>query len=93
MNEASCQINLRGRQLHMRPAQVIAEVASKYHSEIRAVNEHVDVNAKSLVEMIEFVAHMANSSGKFSFRAHGPDAKDAVSALEAAIEKHVEHVK
>ena len=90
MNKASCQINLRGRLLHMRPAQIISELASRYHSEVRAVHEHVDVDAKSIVEMIEFAAHMANSSGKFSFHAHGSDAKEAVSALEEAVEKNVE---
>jgi len=61
--------------LHMRPAQRIVEVASKYKSDIRAVKDEMDCNAKSILDMIEFAAHMALSTAMMITRfSSGPAA-------------------
>ena len=78
--------------LHMRPAQRIVETASSYQSDIRVTKDHLDMNAKSIVDMIEFTAYMvnrtANDDSEFFFRAHGADADKALSALEKLINDH-----
>jgi phosphocarrier protein HPr len=71
--------------LHMRPAQKIVEVASKFQSDVRAVKDDMDCNAKSILDMIEFAAHMVRSTAdddnSFLFRASGGDAQQALDAL------------
>jgi phosphocarrier protein HPr len=71
--------------LHMRPAQRIVEVASQFRSDIRAVKDSLDCNCKSILDMIEFAAHMvrqtAEDDNSFVFRASGDDAQEALDAL------------
>ena len=71
--------------LHMRPAQRIVEVATKYKADIRAVKDKMDCNAKSILDMIEFAAHMVRATAEddhsFTFRASGDDAQEALEAL------------
>jgi phosphotransferase system HPr (HPr) family protein len=84
-------INLQHKHgLHMRPAQRIVEVAKKFKSDVRACKNELDFNAKSILDMIEFAAHMvgktANEDNSFVFRASGEDAQAALDALEALID-------
>jgi phosphotransferase system HPr (HPr) family protein len=76
--------------LHMRPAQRIVEIASKHQSEIHAVKDDVDANAKSILDMIEFAAYMvgktADDDNSFVFRARGDDAQAALDALGALVD-------
>ncbi len=69
----------------MRPAQRIVEVASKFKADVRAVKDDMDCNAKSILDMIEFAAHMVRSTAhddnSFLFRATGDDAQSALEAL------------
>ena len=78
--------------LHMRPAQRIVELASRYNSDIRAVKDKLDCNAKSILDMIEFAAHMVRSTAdddnSFKFRANGEDAQVALDALSRLVEEH-----
>lgn len=71
--------------LHMRPAQRIVEVAIKYKCDIRACKDNLDFNAKSILDMIEFAAHMVGNTAEhdntFFFRASGDDAQQALDAL------------
>jgi phosphocarrier protein HPr len=73
----------------MRPAQRIVEIASKFKSDIRAVKEPMDCNAKSILDMIEFAAHMVRSTAdddnSFVFRASGDDAQEALDALSELV--------
>jgi phosphotransferase system HPr (HPr) family protein len=75
--------------LHMRPAQRIVEVAAKFRSDVRAVKDGMDCNAKSILDMIEFAAHMVRSTADddntFIFRASGDDAQAALEALGALV--------
>jgi phosphocarrier protein len=83
-------INLKNKHaLHMRPAQRIVEVASKFQSDIRAVKDNLDCDAKSILDMIGFAAHMVRATAEddhtFRFRARGKDAKEAIEALGTLI--------
>lgn len=87
------RINLRNKHgLHMRPAQRIVETASRYQSEVHAIKDHLDMNAKSIVDMIEFAAYMVNKAAEddneFHFRALGADAQEALSALDLLVNEH-----
>ena len=84
-------INLKNKHnLHMRPAQRIVEVASRFHADVRAVKDHMDCNAKSILDMIEFAAHMVRATAEddhsFVFRAQGIDAQQALDALSELVE-------
>jgi phosphotransferase system HPr (HPr) family protein len=79
-------INLKNKHaLHMRPAQRIVEVASKFNADVRAVKDTLDCNAKSILDMIEFAAHMVRATktedNSFQFRASGTEAQQALDAL------------
>ncbi|HYG73590.1 MAG TPA: HPr family phosphocarrier protein [Planctomycetota bacterium] len=83
-------INLKNKHgLHMRPAQRIVETATKFRSDIRAVKDNLDCNAKSILDMIEFAAHMVRSTAhddsSFVFRASGEDAQEALEALGSLV--------
>ena len=76
--------------LHMRPAQRIVEVASKYKADVRINKDNRDFNAKSILDMIEFAAHMVGNTAEhdntFVFRASGNDAQAALDALGILID-------
>ena len=76
--------------LHMRPAQRIVEVAGRFRSDVRAVKNSMDCNAKSILDMIEFAAHMvretAEGDNDFVFRARGEDAQEALDALDDLVD-------
>ena len=74
----------------MRPAQRIVEVAKKYKSDVRACKNELDFNAKSILDMIEFAAHMVGKTSAhdntFVFRASGEDAQQALDALSSLVD-------
>ena len=76
----------------MRPAQRIVEVASRFGAEVHAVKDHMDCNAKSILDMIEFAAHMVRATAEddhsFTFRARGKDAQQALDALGELVDDH-----
>ena len=76
--------------LHMRPAQRIVEVAKKFKCDVRACKNELDFNAKSILDMIEFAAHMvgktASEDNTFVFRASGEDAQEALDALGSLVD-------
>jgi len=87
------RISLRNKHgLHMRPAQRIVETASRFDSDVRAIKDHLDMNAKSIVDMIEFAAYMVNKAAhddnEFHFHAQGEDAADALNALDGLVDEH-----
>ena len=84
------QINLPNKHgLHLRPAQRIVETATRYESEVRAIKDHLDKNAKSILDMIEFAAYMVNKEAhddnEFHFHAQGADAIHALNALDVVV--------
>jgi len=87
------QINLPDKHgMHLRPAQRIVETATRYASEVRAIKDHLDMNAKSILDMIEFAAYMANKAvhddNEFHFHAQGADAIHALNALDVLANEH-----
>lgn len=76
--------------LHMRPAQRIVSVASKFKCDVRACKNHMDFNAKSILDMIEFAAYMvgetADDDNTFIFRASGEDAEQCLQALNILVD-------
>src|SRR5258705_337590 len=92
MNETWLEktINLQNKHgLHMRPAQRIVEVASKFKADVHACKDR-DFNAKSILDMIEFAAHMvgktADHDNTFVFKSRGDDAQQALDALSELID-------
>ena len=86
-------INLKNKHgLHMRPAQKIVETASGFKCDVRAVKDHLDLSAKSILDMIEFAAYMVNAAAEddnaFIFRAQGADASKAIAALDKLVNDH-----
>jgi len=89
----ACRVNLHNKHgLHLRPAQRIVETASSFQADIRAIKDHLDMNAKSIVDMIEFSAYMVNrvaeDDTEFCFEAVGADAEGALSTLSRLIDNH-----
>lgn len=85
------RVNLKNKHgLHMRPAQKIVETATHFKADVHAVKDHLDMNAKSILDMIEFAAHMVNAAAEddneFFFRAKGEDAEAALAALDKLID-------
>jgi phosphotransferase system HPr-like phosphotransfer protein len=83
-------IDLRDTQtLHLRPIQCIVEISSRYGAEVRAIKDHLDLNAKSITDMIELAAYLGNKvphdEKGFHFLAQGTDAVDALNALEVLV--------
>ena len=90
---AEKEINLKNKHnLHMRPAQRIVEVASRFHAEVRAVKDHMDCDCKSILDMIEFAAHMVRATAEddhtLMFRARGKDAQQVLDALGELVDDH-----
>lgn len=85
-------INLANKHgLHMRPAQRIVEVATKFKADVRACKDAHDYNAKSILDMIEFAAHMVGNTAEhdssFVFRSKGDDAQAALEALSTLVDE------
>jgi phosphocarrier protein len=68
--------------LHARPAAEIVKLAAKYESEITIVREDLEVNGKSIMGVMMLAAEQGAS---IVVRASGPDADQAVGAIEQLI--------
>jgi phosphocarrier protein len=81
MVERSVQI-LNKLGLHARPAAEIVKAASKFKSEITISREDIEVNGKSIMGVMMLAAECGST---ILVRASGPDATDAVAALERLV--------
>jgi phosphocarrier protein len=68
--------------LHARPAAEIVKLAAKYQSEITIVRDDLEVNGKSIMGVLMLAAECGAS---IVVRANGPDAEQAVGAIEQLI--------
>jgi len=66
--------------LHLRPASLIAETASRFTARIEIVKESLRVNARSILELATLVARQGDV---LRLEADGADAELALQALEA----------
>jgi len=69
--------------LHARPAAEIVKLAAKYRSDITVVREGLEVNGKSIMGVMMLAAECGST---LQLKAEGPDAAEALDALEKLIE-------
>ena len=68
---------------HARPAAEIVKLAAKYASDITVVRDELEVNGKSIMGVMMLAAECGST---LQLKAEGPDAKEALDALEKLIE-------
>lgn len=68
--------------LHARPAAEVVKAASKFQSEITLSRDEMEVNGKSIMGVMMLAAEFGAT---VMLRASGPDAEQAVSALEGLV--------
>ena len=64
--------------LHVRPASMLVETASKFKSDVWIEKDGQEANGKSIMSLLLLSAPMGS---KVSVKAEGPDAAKAVKAL------------
>jgi phosphocarrier protein HPr len=70
--------------LHMRPAMKFVDIANRFESEINVSNGEMNVNGKSIMQ----ISMLAATCGtKLKVTATGPDALEAINALQKLVEK------
>lgn len=69
--------------IHVRPAALIVQLASKFESEIKLTKDGVEVDAKSIMGVMMLAAGMGS---KLKITAKGRDEKEAVAALGGLVE-------
>ena len=83
MVERSVQvINRNG--LHARPAAEMVKAAAKFKSDITISREDIEVNGKSIMGVMMLAAECGST---ILLRASGPDAQDAVAAIDSLVER------
>jgi len=70
--------------LHMRPAMKFVDIANRFESEINVSNGETNVDGKSIMQ----ISMLAATCGtKLKVTAKGPDAWQAVNALQELVEE------
>ena len=81
MSERSVQI-LNKNGLHARPAAEMVKAAAKFKSDITISREDIEVNGKSIMGVMMLAAECGST---ILLRATGPDATEAVAAIESLV--------
>jgi phosphocarrier protein len=68
--------------IHARPAAEIVKTAGKFKSHITLAREDLEVNGKSIMGVMMLAAECG---AQVHLRAEGPDAQEAIEALESLI--------
>jgi phosphocarrier protein len=77
---ATSQVFIRNELgLHARPAAILAKEAGKFDSTIQLVLDNVEVDAKSVLDILSLAAVQGKT---ITIKAAGPDAETAVAHLE-----------
>jgi len=80
---ASAKVTIQNPQgLHMRPAYLFAETASKFESQIELVKDDVRINGKSVLDILTLGAAQGT---EILLEAVGEDAPAAVEVLEQLV--------
>lgn len=86
MTDSVCktEVEIKNRNgLHMRPAMLLVDMASKFSSEIKISNAQTSADAKSIMQ----VTMLAAAAGtKLTLTAKGSDCEPAVEAIKELIE-------
>jgi len=69
--------------LHARPAAEIVKLAARYASDITVMRDELEVNGKSIMGVMMLAAECGSM---LQLKAEGPDAAEALDALEKLIE-------
>jgi len=70
--------------LHMRPAMKFVDIANRFESEINVSNGETSVDGKSIMQ----ISMLAATCGtKLKITAKGPDAQQAINALQELVEE------
>jgi len=70
--------------LHMRPAMQFVDIANQFDSDITVSNNETNVDGKSIMEMSMLAATCGT---KLRIKAVGPDAQEAIHALQELVEQ------
>ncbi len=81
MVERSVQITNKNG-IHARPAAEIVKLAAKYKSQITLCRDDLEVNGKSIMGVMMLAAEFGS---QVRLRAEGPDASEAIQAIEGLI--------
>jgi phosphocarrier protein HPr len=81
MVERSVQVTNKNG-IHARPAAEIVKVAAKYRSQITLGRDDLEVNGKSIMGVMMLAAECGSV---VRLRADGPDADEAIVAIEGLI--------
>jgi phosphocarrier protein len=81
MVERSVQVTNKNG-IHARPAAEIVKVAAKYQSQITLGRDDLEVNGKSIMGVMMLAAECGSM---VLLRADGPDADEAIVAIEGLI--------
>ncbi len=81
MAERSVRIENRNG-VHARPAAEIVKLAARFKSEITIVRDDLEVNGKSIMGVMMLAAECGST---ILLRATGPDATEAVAAIESLV--------
>lgn len=68
--------------LHVRPATKLADLAGKFKSQVTIHKDGQDVSARSIIELLTLAAALGT---ELRIRAEGPDAVEAVDAIEKLV--------
>ena len=68
--------------LHLRPADKFVRLASRFQSEIRVSSDGQEINGKSILDLTTLAAECGT---RLDLVARGPDAEEAVAALEELV--------
>ena len=68
--------------LHARPAAEVVKAASRFQADITLVRDDMEVNGKSIMGVMMLAAECGAT---VTVRASGPDAEQAVAALELLV--------
>ena len=65
--------------IHVRPAAQISELANKFQANVTFIKDGIEVNAKSIMELLTLAA---GEGTKIAIKAEGADEIKAIDALE-----------
>lgn len=68
--------------IHVRPAAQIAEVSNKFQANVTFIKDGIEVNAKSIMELLTLAA---GEGTKILIKAEGADEIRALDALEVLV--------
>ena len=84
MKSAERKVKVRNKLgLHVRPAALFVEMASKFKSNIYIIRNNERVNAKSIMGVLSLAAEQGSD---LTIRAEGEDCEEAVETLSGLVE-------